>query len=426
MLHLLHPAPVVTAYALVDCNNFFASCEAVFRPEWRDRPLVVAGSNDGVVIARSPAAKELGISMGAPLYRVRTLLDQHRVVVCSANFALYADLSCRVMETLRQFSERLEVSSVDEAFLDFAAVPPVSRLSYAAEIRATVGQWIGIPVSLGVACTKTLAKAAADRAKRLPGGVLVLGSEGERDALLRSLPVDAIWGIGMHRATFLRRHEIETAYDFMCADASWIRRHMSVAGARIQLELRGVACLPADAVHEAKKQICTSRSFGRPVIRLSELREAVALHASRCAAKARAQRTAATCLTVFLGGNRFQAGRGKTCTIQLPHATADTLEIVYIAHEALARIYQRGESYHRAGVILGGFVSDEIQQAELFAAPDDPRRERLMCTIDTINRRFGADTIRLLATGIERPWCAKSADRSPGYTTRWSDLARAH
>ncbi|HEV8194388.1 MAG TPA: Y-family DNA polymerase [Ktedonobacterales bacterium] len=387
---------------------------------------MVAGNNDGVVIARSPAAKALGIAMDAPLHSVRTLLEQHRVVVCSANFALDADLSCRVMDTLGQFTERLEVSAVDEAFLDIAAVAPLSRLNYAAEIRATVGQWIGIPASLSVACTKTLAKVAADRAKRLPGGVLVLGSDGERDALLRSLPVDAIWGVGTRRAAFLRRQEIETAYDFMHADASWIRRHMSVAGARIQLELRGVACLPANAMHEAKKQICTSRSFGRPVIRLHELREAVAWYASRCAAKARAQQTVATCLTVFLGNNRFQAGRGKNCTIQLPHATAETLGIVGMAHEALARIYRRGESYHRAGVILGGFVSHEIQQAEPFAGPDDPTRKQLMCTMDTINGRFGADTIRLLATGIERSWRAKSADRSPGYTTRWSELARAH
>lgn len=416
---------VATAYALVDCNNFFASCEAVFRPEWRERPLVVAGSNDGVVIARSPAAKGLGIPMGTPLHTVRALLEQHRVIVCSANFALYADLSGRVMDILGEFTEQLEVASVDEAFLDFAAVPPVSRLNFAAEIRATVGQWLGIPVSLGVAATKILAKAAADRAKRLPGGVLVLGSDDERDALLRSMPANAVWGIGARRAAFLKQHAIETAYDFMRADASWVRRHMSVSGVRIQLELRGVACLPADAVSETKKQICNSRSFGQPVTRLRDLREAIAWHASKCAAKARAQRTEATCLTVLLGGNRPKSARGKNCTIALPHATADTLEIVGLAHEALARVYQHGESYHRAGVILGGFVSDEIRQPELFAELDDPHRQHLMRTIDTINGRFGQDTIRLLATGIERAWRARSADRSPGYTTRWSDLARA-
>lgn len=308
----------------------------------------------------------------------------------------------------------------------FSTSPPVSRRNYASEIRATIGQWLGIPVSLGVACTKTLAKIAADWAKRLPDGVLVLGSDEDRDELLRSASASAVWGIGPRRAAFLKQHAIESAYDFMRADASWVRRHMSVTGACIQLELRGVACLSADAVSETKKQICNSRSFGRPVTRLRDLREAVAWHASKCAAKARAQRTEATSMTVFLGGNHSKSARGKHCTIPLPHATADTLEIVCLAHEALARVYQPGESYHRAGVILGGFVGDEMRQPELFAALDDPDRQQLMRAMDTINGRFGQDTVRLLATGVERAWRARSADRSPGYTTRWSDLARAH
>jgi len=296
--------PAQTSFALADCNNFYASCETVFRPDLEGRPLVVLGNNDGCIIARSNPAKALGIPMGAPLHSVASLVAKHGVAVCSANFALYGDMSSRVMAVLGRFTPRLDVYSIDEAFLDLAAVPPEDRRAYATLIRQTVHQWTGIWVSLGVGATKTLSKLANERAKKLPGGVLALCSEDETAALLRAMPVQEVWGIGPARGSFLRRHGIETAHDLACADAHWVKRHLYVPVARTQLELRGVSCLPLEAIRAPKKQVCCSRSFGRPIVALGELKEAVAQYASWACEKIRAQHSAAAVATVFLQTNR--------------------------------------------------------------------------------------------------------------------------
>jgi DNA polymerase V len=417
------------SFALADCNNFYASCEVVFRPGLKDKPLVVAGNNDGNIIARSAAAKALGIPMGEAAYKVRELLQKNGGQICSANFPLYADMSCRVMDVLARFTPQLEVYSIDEAFLDLAAVPPASRHRYAADIRQTARQWTGLTVSIGVAPTKTLAKLAADEAKTATDGVHVLGDQVERTALLMRSDVGDVWGIGPARAKFLQKHGISTALDLSRADTGWLRRNLSVVVARTALELRGVSCLPLDQVREAKKQICTSRSFGHEVTSLDDLREAVATYASSDATKARGQHTLAKALTVFINTNPFREDLpqfSRSITIKLARATADTFEIVRAAVSALERIYQDGFSYHKAGVILGEFVDDTVQQAQLFEEPPDPRREELLRVMDEINARYGHEAIRLAATGGKRDWRMKQGNRSSRFTTQWKELPKVY
>lgn len=418
--------PSHPCFALADCDAFYASCEAVFRPALAERPTIVLGNNDGNIIARSATARSLGIPMGAPLHEVEHLVRRHNIAVCSANFALYGDLSARVHSVLGTFTPRLDVYSIDEAFLDVSAVPLAWREGHALLIRETVRRWVGVPVSIGVAPTKTLAKAAAKRAKTLPDGVYVLHGQLETAALLREMPVEDIWGIGPRRGAFLRRHLIKTAEDFAQTDYAWVKRHLTVMGARTLLELRGISCLPLEDMRGPKQQVCCSRSFGRPVTTLGELREAVAQYASWAAEKIRAQQSAATVLTVFITTNPFQKRRpqySQSATIRLPRATDDTLEIVPAAHGALERIFRGGYAYHKVGVILGGVVPASPAQLSLFAPPDDSRRA-LMATLDAINGRHGHDTIRLAAAGLAQPWRMRQANRSPRYTTCWDELAQ--
>ncbi len=432
-----------TLFGLADCDSFYASCEVVFRPDWRGKPLVVLGNNDGNIIARSRAAKALGIPMGAALHQARDLIRQHDVIVCSANFALYGDMSQRVMRVLEGYTPRLDVYSIDEAFLDLSPVvawPVAQRRAFVAAARERVGRWTGIPVSVGVAPTKTLAKAAAELAKHdaALGGVYALGeTERDREALLRALPVGDVWGIGPRRAQLLLGYGIATAYDLAQADARWVRRQLTVTGARTQLELRGVSCLPLDEPPERRKQLCTSRSFGRPVTALSELREAAALFTAHGAERCRAQGTLATRLTVFLTTNVFretESQHSASATLTLPRATADTLELLAAAQVALERVYRAGFAYHKLGVVLGEFMPDAVRQGELFGAEELTdgarhrqweRSEALMRTLDAINARFGRDMIRPLSAGIAQPWRMRQTRRSPRYTTRWEELAEA-
>jgi DNA polymerase V len=425
----VEPLPSASCYGLADCNNFYAACETVFRPKLAGKPMIVLSNNDGCVIARSQAAKALGVTMGQPAYELTALITRQDLIVCSANFALYGDMSARVMEVLARSAPRLDVYSIDEAFLDLTVVPPSRRARYAAHLRAQVRQWTGIPVSIGLASTKTLAKAANDRAKKLPAGILELGSQTGIDTLLKEMAASDVWGIGQRRGAFLRTQHIETAYDFKCADTAWVRRQLSVVSARTQLELRGISCLPLDEGREPKQQIMSSRSFGTPVRELAALKEALAQYTTRATEKLRRQHSLATTLTVFISTNVFREDERqyhKSATVTLPRATAYTPEILGVAHRALERIYRAGYRYHKAGVLLGGFVSDAYEQGDLFAAPPDPRHEALMQVLDTVNRRFGRDTLHLVSVGKrgQRAWEMKQAHLSPHYTTRWSDLAR--
>lgn len=418
----------MSSIALIDCNNFYASCERVFNPALERRPVVVLSNNDGCVVARSNEAKALGIAMGIPYYQVKPLTDKHNVVVLSSNYTLYADMSARVMETLAQFAPRLEIYSIDEAFLDLAGIPD-GPVDYGRRIRRTVRQWTGIPVSVGIGPTKTLAKLANKLAKKSPkaGGVLDLtGSPWLDEALRRTNPED-IWGIGRRTAAKLKKAGITDALALRDADLDWIKTVFGVDGLRTIYELRGEPCFDLDDHPAAKKGITVSRGFGRPVTALDELCEATALYVARAGEKLRAEGLAAGVLSVFITTSRFieKSKRYLNCrSIPLDVATDDTAELLAAAMQALRQIYREGFEYKKSGVILTDLVPAGRIQPGLFDTADRPRRRKLMETIDRINRTQSSG-IRFAAEGTAQPWRTTFRQKTPNYTTSWQDLPAA-
>ncbi|MGG6242528.1 Y-family DNA polymerase [Nodosilinea sp. AN01ver1] len=408
--------------ALIDCNNFYVSCERVFNPKLEGRPVVVLSNNDACVVARSNEVKALGVKMGTPLFQMRSLIEQHQIQVFSSNYALYGDLSRRVMETLGMFTPEVEVYSIDEAFLCLAgqSYETVSQV-----IRATVVQWTGIPVSVGVATTKTLAKIANHQAKQ-QGGVCVLR---EPEPVLAQLPVSEVWGIGRRLTQWLEAHGITTALHLQQADLTLIRQLLGIVGVRTVLELRGVSCLPLELCPQPRKSCCVSRGFGRPVESLAELKEAIACYGARAAAKLRRDGRVAQTMQVFITTSRFRPGEPQYTnseTLVLPYPASDTPTIVQTALRATQRLYRPGYQYHKAGVMLMELSPAGIAQGSLFV--DEDRREmawRLMDAVDSLNRRFGVGTVRWAAEGFQQGWRMRSEWRSPRFTTRWDELVVA-
>lgn len=415
--------PVV---ALVDCNNFYVSCERVFNLKLAGKPVLVLGNNDGIVVARSNEAKVLGIPMGAPVFKYQPLIRRHDVQVFSSNYALYGDMSQRVIETLQQFSPEVEVYSIDEAFLNLSGFTRTSLTDYGRRVSATVKQWTGIPVSVGIAETKTLAKIANRHAKQATesAGVFDLTTWPDRDSLLARVPVEDVWGIGAAHARRLKRQGITTALGLRGADDHWIRKQMGVVGLRTVQELRGTSCLPLEQCPPPKQGITCSRSFGRPVTTLAEMREAVAAYTARAAEKLRGEHLAAAALTVFLTTNPFtdESQYSNALTLRLPVATDVTTDLLHLALKSVESIYRDGYRYKKAGVMLLGLVPVGQVQANLFECTDRERSTRLMRAVDAVNTRQGADTVRFAAAGLTRRWRTRFARRSPAYTTRWHEI----
>jgi len=327
-------------FALVDCNNFYVSCERVFKPSLNGQPVVVLSNNDGCFIARSNEAKALGLPMGGPAFKFRDTLRKHRVKVFSANFPLYGDMSSRVMETLASLTPEIEIYSIDEAFLDMTGFERFGFHEYGTMIRKTVTRHTGIPVSIGMGPTKTLAKVANRLAKKAPryNGVCLLTDEQEIQAALTSLKVEDIWGIGRQWSALLQAKGINTALDFRRASSAWVRQHLHITGARIQEELHGHSCLPLEQVRQPKQSICTSRSFGRSVIEFEELQQAVATFAGKCAVKLRKEGSVASTFTVFICTSPFNEPPKKywgTRTVALRQPSQDTIEIIRAADKVL-------------------------------------------------------------------------------------------
>lgn len=418
-----------TAVALIDCNNFYISCERVFNPHLAEQAVVVLSNNDGCVIARSNEAKRLGIRMGAPAFQIAELLKHNKVAVLSSNYTLYGDMSARVMRVLEEWSPETEVYSIDEAFVNFAAGTRATPESYAQvgrELRARVLKWTGIPVTVGIAETKTLAKVAASIAKtseKARGVLSLAGSPYTRLALSRT-PVEKVWGIGRQYGEMLRRAGVMTALDLREKDDVWIRRRMSVVGVRLVQELRGVSCLPLEFAPAPKASITVSRSFGSPVVTRGEMREAVAHFAARAGEKLRKEESIVGSVVVFLSTNRFSSDPQYTssATVRLPVTTDFTPELIRAAHRGVERIFAEGYTYKKAGVMLVELMSARPAQANLYHGREHYREEKLMRVVDAINSRFGRGAIRYLATGLQQRWQTRADHCSPRYTTHWNEL----
>ena len=413
-------------FALVDCNNFYASCERVFNPRLEGKPIVVLSNNDGCVVARSNEAKALGIGMGVPEFQIRPLLRAHHVQVFSSNYTLYGDMSQRVMETLDPFSPDLEIYSIDEAFLSLSGFTARNLTEYGRIIRATVKRWTGLPVSVGIAETKTLAKIANRVAKRTPdtGGVCDMLACPERDALLGRIAVADVWGVGPNYARLLNQHGITTALQLRHADDLWIRKRMGIMGLRLVMELRGVSCLDLEQCPAPKQSLTCSRAFGTLISTLAEMEEAISAYTSRVAEKLRREQLAATVLTVSLTTNEFKEGPqySNALTLKLPIATDTTSDLIKSALQGIRAIYRDGYLFKKAGVMLIGLVPVSQTQADLFDEQDRGKSKRLMSALDSINDRWGVGTLHYASSGFTKSWKTQFHRRSPAYTTDWNAL----
>ena len=414
--------------ALVDCNNFYASCERVFQPALRGKPVVVLSNNDGCVIARSNEAKALGVEMGAPWHLHKVKFIEQGIVVRSSNYTLYGDMSARVMRVLGEFTPRLEIYSIDEAFLhidgDLASMAEqVSRL------RRTVHQWTGIPVSVGVAPTKVLAKVANRLAKKdlASHGFHILSDEGAQIAALARLELTDLWGVARRMGVRLQAEGIRTPLELRSTDPQVLRQRFGVVMQRLCLELRGVSCLPLELVVADRKSIISSRSFGRLIKTREEVEEAVSTFAMRAAAKMRRQGLACSRLATFIETNPFRPqDRQYTASqgVSLPVATANTGKLIEAAQSALSAVWRDGYLYKKAGVMLIELEKAATVPHGLFDSADDGRSIARMRTLDGLNARFGRDTVTFGTTARPRAWRLRSDMLSNRYTTEWEELLR--
>lgn len=419
-------------YALVDCNNFYVSCERVFHASVQHTPVIVLSNNDGCIVARSNEAKKLGIKMGQPVFECEKLIRKHHIQVFSSNYSLYADMSARVMKVLAQFSPRLEVYSIDEAFLDFSALNIDDLTEFGRVMKARVLQFTGIPVSVGIANTKTLCKIANETVKKDARyqGVLDLTtlSSAEMDEVLAHIATEDVWGIGYKYSLFLMNHGILHAKDLKYADEKWIRRHLTVVGERTVLELRGTACIPLEIQRPAKKGIMCSKSFGRDITRFEELEEAIATYTARAAEKLRSQDSLASSITVFIRTNTFKKDSpqySNSFSLRIPYPTAFTPELIRYALNALKAMYRDGYHYKKAGVYLTKIASQEGVQPDLFSEfslHNYYRQARLMYIVDAINNIYGRDTLFFAVQGITRSWKMRQSTLSSRFTTQWSEI----
>ena len=422
-----YPMPV---FALVDCNNFYASCEKLFRPDLKDTPVVVLSNNDGCVVARSREAKLLGIKMGVPVFQIKAEMQRHGILAFSSNYALYADLSSRVMRTLEEMAPRVEVYSIDEAFLDLTGIESaISLVEFGQQVRERIGHWIGITVCVGIAPTKTLAKLANHAAKKYPAtqGVVDLTNPDRQRRLLALVPVDDVWGVGRRHSKRLNALGITTALDLANASPRAIRDQFSVVLERTVRELNGESCIELEEIPPTKKQIVCSRSFGVKVTQFELLREAVCEYATRATEKLRKEQQQAKVLTVFIRTSPFKDNEpqySNSASGELLIPSCDTRDFIELANHLLKRIWKDGFRYAKAGVMLSDFYDPGMFQPGLF---DDvstrSNSQQLMSVLDTINQS-GAGKVFFAGQGTKKDWSMKREHLSPAYTTRWDQLPR--
>lgn len=413
-------------FALVDCNSFYVSCERLFRPDLKYKPVVVLSNNDGCAISRSDEAKKLGVQMGAPFHAFKHLMYRNELTVLSSNYALYGDISARVMKTFYQWTPDVEVYSIDESFLRIDTVTS-SYERLARTILSGIYRQVGIPTCIGLGSTKVLAKVANRLAKsQKKSGVFSLLEERTRQHVLSRLPVEDVWGLGARSAKKLRTMGIHTAAQFCETDGQLVQRMLTVVGRRIQLELQGVSCLELELESQNKKQIISSRSFGRPVFAYHELAEAVSQYTSRAAEKLRSQETVCSAITVYIQTNPYASSRkyfSSPATIHFTTSTSSTQDLVIAALKALRTIYRQGYAYKKAIVMLSEITSKSIIQFGLFEDKEKYKRKQLTSELmDQINDRMGQGTVKVASCGLNQEWKMRSERASPCYTTKWCDL----
>ena len=420
--------------AIIDCNNFYCSCERLFKPHLRHKPVVVLSNNDGCIISISDEAKKLGIQMATPLFMAKKMIEECEVAAFSSNYNLYGDLSRRVMETVKTIlpEDCVEVYSVDEAFLDLSHVPVERLRETAKQIKERVELWTGISVSIGVARTKTLAKMAnriAKKDKEGTGCIQILDSEEKTSVALKKTPVADIWGVGCRKAIKLENIGITDAWQLKQMPEEWCRKNLGgVVGIRLLRELRGEPCIFLNEQLQNKKMITTTRMFGTAVTEIKDIKEAVATYVSRAAEKLRRQQSASKVLTVFVVPQekgqdvKYRHGPTESAEIILPAATSVTQELIKPAMKLVERLYKKGNVYKKAGVILGGLEPDDSIQSNLFVENSVNTRRHLMHMLDNINFSMRDEVVKFASSGTTKNWKMRQDLKTPRYTTRWNEL----
>ncbi len=414
---------------LVDCNSFYASCERVFQPALRDRPLVVLSNNDGCLIALTPEARQLGLELGDPYFKKQDVIEANNVAVRSSNYTLYGDMSRRVRNTLKQFSPDLEAYSIDEMFLRLSDSRHRDLTNYGRTIARTVRKWTGIPVSVAVAPTKTLCKVAMEQAKgEEREDVQNTADWKDLEAVLADLPVEDVWGIGSAYARTCRQAGINTALDLRNCSSRWARKNLTVTGLRRKRELQGISCIPLEPGGDPKKRITCSRMFGEKITEFQDLREAVVTYTRRACERLRDEGQCTGAVQVFIRTSRFEEGKnyGNLTLRGLSQPTDSTHVIARKASRCLEEIYQPGYRYHKAGVVLSDLLPRDKVQRSLTEAEASLADEKLMATFDEINSQFGKNSLQLLGEGLEKEWSMERNHLSPAFTTRWQQLPTAY
>ncbi len=397
--------------ALVDCNSFYVSCERLFNPSIDKKPVVVLSNNDGCVISRSTEAKSLGIKMGEPYFKVERIVKKNDVKIFSSNYSLYGDISRRVMKTLKQFSPQIEIYSIDEAFLNLSTINNENLIEYGNKIRATILKWTGIPTSIGIATTKTLSKAANHIAKKEKSGVVNFINSEQIDEFLAEIKINDVWGVGRQLTKLYIKNGIGSAYQLKNVSSSWIKKNTNVFGARTAMELKGVSCISLEPHQEKRKNCCVSRSFGKKVTKLEELKESISTHCLNAAEKIRIDNQTTKKITVFIRTSPFQNMKfyyANTKSIDLPIRTNDSIELVKKALLALESIYKEGYRYQKTGIILSNLKSVDVYKKNLFSKINsEEKRTSLMKAIDYTNAKYGKNVLSIVQAGLKKKWNIK-------------------
>ena len=391
--------------ALVDCNSFYVSCERLFNPKIQKKAVVVLSNNDGCVISRSKEAKEIGIKMGEPYFKVKELVKRNKVEVYSSNYALYGDISRRVMKVLKTFSPKVEIYSIDEAFIDLSFMDEKGVEDYGSEIRSRVLKWTGIPTSVGIACTKTLSKIANHIAKKEKEGVIYLNEN--IDEKLKKFPIEDVWGVGKQLSKFYYKNNISNAYDLKNVSNTWVKKGTNVLGAKTAMELRGLPCIDLQIDQEKRKNCCVSRSFGRKVKDINELEESIITHCLNAAEKIRADDQIAKTITVFIRTSPFDKNKkyySNSKTIDLAIPSSNSIELIKNAIKALTDIYKYGYSYQKAGIILSGLKDANQNDQNLLTPLLENKSKKLMKAIDYTNTKYGRYAISIAQAGLSKGW----------------------